>query len=1010
MSKKITLVKASAGSGKTYELMSRLSDCIKNGIEPEKLFATTFTVKAASELQSRIRQRLISDGKPELASRVFDGLIGTVDGICGRLLEEYAIDAGLSPSLMVLDENDAEEIFKSSLSDVFKRDSALVWKIDDAVERLEYVKKNKYQNDDWKKDVKIVTETARNNRLDKDDLEACSSKSIEALKDILHGDMDFSLDYIVSALKPMAGFVSSFDNTNKTIKKIKAFIKSPTWPGAASIGNGVIAKKDIKAGFDTQVFDEIKEKLIDSRQLFEDISTVINGVFHFASSALEEYQEYKEKMGLVDFVDQECRTLDLFENNEDFRKLMKERLSVAMVDEFQDTSPVQLALFLKVNECAENGSVWVGDPKQAIYGFRGTDSEMMNAVASSVPDENVSTLKYSWRSRENLVRLSNAVFSHAFTDMRREDVVLSVPEERKEKVRGGIIEVWHLEGSKDTRFDAVAAGVDNLIKCEGIRPEDIGILVRTNEDCSSLASSLSELGYSSSASSGKLMETQEARLVMAAFRYIVDSSDTAALAVLCAYYGECDGVLATLIKEKDNDFKALRKLPFLENLAMLKDSTPLEILDYVITALSLDRKALSMEHPVKRIQNIEKLRSSCVEYMNHAGVTRTSATPSGFVAYMADAEAEEAEGSGEGTVNVLTYHKAKGLQWPVVILCSLDSTVKGKPYGVHVIPSRNFDVDNPLSGRSINYWPSPFGRQLKVETLEERLASSSFRDDIYKKEKEEQKRLMYVGLTRAKSRLIFAAENKGGTLVTTWLDNLADEPFIRFPEELGHGELVVGSERFEIISRKFDIFETTRDLTKCYEDEVNKAKVKHYPASRTPSSSEEEGRAELIEDFFSIMKVSGASGSYDALGNAFHSYIAMNPKSNKKEKAEKILENWQIKEVVSLDDIVKSTDRLYEWIEKNYPGSTISTEVPMTYTDEHGTVYQGYIDMLIDTPSGYVIIDHKTHNNPTDAVSYASSCAGQLKLYKKAVEGATGKRVKEMIINLSTLGRLYSVC
>ena len=58
MSNKITLVKASAGSGKTYDLMRRLSDCIKDGIEPEHLFATSFTVKAAAELQSRKERSL----------------------------------------------------------------------------------------------------------------------------------------------------------------------------------------------------------------------------------------------------------------------------------------------------------------------------------------------------------------------------------------------------------------------------------------------------------------------------------------------------------------------------------------------------------------------------------------------------------------------------------------------------------------------------------------------------------------------------------------------------------------------------------------------------------------------------------------------------------------------------------------------------------------------------------------------------------------------------------------
>ena len=81
----INLIKASAGSGKTHRLMELLSEKISAGVSPEGLLATTFTVKAAAELQSRIRQELLKGSNPEMASRVFDGLIGTVNGVCGQL-------------------------------------------------------------------------------------------------------------------------------------------------------------------------------------------------------------------------------------------------------------------------------------------------------------------------------------------------------------------------------------------------------------------------------------------------------------------------------------------------------------------------------------------------------------------------------------------------------------------------------------------------------------------------------------------------------------------------------------------------------------------------------------------------------------------------------------------------------------------------------------------------------------------------------------------------------------
>lgn len=65
--------------------------------------------------------------------------------------------------------------------------------------------------------------------------------------------------------------------------------------------------------------------------------------------------------------------------------------------------------------------------------------------------------------------------------------------------------------------------------------------------------------------------------------------------------------------------------------------------------------------------------------------------------------------------------------------------------------------------------------------------------------------------------------------------------------------------------------------------------------------------------------------------------------------------------------------------------------------------------MLLELPDGFVIIDHKTHPNPCGAEKYAADCAGQLELYRKAVEKATGKKVLNTIIHLPNLGRCYEV-
>ena len=117
----VEFIKASAGSGKTFSLMERVEHLvITENVPVGAILATTFTVKAANELKERIRGKLLEMGRPEMAQTVSSALIGTVNGICGRLLGEYEVDAGLSPQLEVLDEGSAKAIFKQAVAPVLK--------------------------------------------------------------------------------------------------------------------------------------------------------------------------------------------------------------------------------------------------------------------------------------------------------------------------------------------------------------------------------------------------------------------------------------------------------------------------------------------------------------------------------------------------------------------------------------------------------------------------------------------------------------------------------------------------------------------------------------------------------------------------------------------------------------------------------------------------------------------------------------------------------------------------
>src|SRR5690242_15753 len=112
----IDIVGASAGTGKTTRLSVEFLQALEGAsgrppVDPDGIIVCTFTNKAADELQARIRQRLLQTGQVEAAQLVLTGYVGTVNAICGRLLKDYALECGLSPSQEVIPEHMQASLF-----------------------------------------------------------------------------------------------------------------------------------------------------------------------------------------------------------------------------------------------------------------------------------------------------------------------------------------------------------------------------------------------------------------------------------------------------------------------------------------------------------------------------------------------------------------------------------------------------------------------------------------------------------------------------------------------------------------------------------------------------------------------------------------------------------------------------------------------------------------------------------------------------------------------------------
>ena len=1020
----VEFIKASAGSGKTFSLMERVEHLVLNEhVHVGSILATTFTVKAANELKSRIRRKLLAVGRVEEAQQVEDALIGTVDSVCGRLLSDYAIDAGENPSMTVLPDENVAEFFTRALRETIAAHQDTIAPL---AERLGF------KDDSWLSVVRDLLDAARSNCIGREKLIAARDRSIEVAKKIYDGSDD---------TLTLAGFKGELQPYFNDIKEVaEAFEKDETV--TKTYGGGMCkfcalafeysgdAWKELLALSKTKpsaqatsrpglrdalliVWQSLGARLLHSKDLQQDVESFIKEVFDIAAEGLERFQAYKREFGLVDFTDQETKVLNLLNSDlgKAFRKAIKDRIKIVMVDEFQDTSPLQLSIFLKLNEIVGR-SIWVGDPKQSIYSFRGADPSFMAQVIKGIDAANAkcTILDHSWRSRENLVEFSNEVFTRTFENVPAGEVKLGIDKEerKKDEWEGGRISVWQKRGVYQYKTDALHADLARRVKkmFEGANPRlsrygDLAILLRTNNECFGLSAALRREGLPVSIGGGQLKDDPIAYLGMCAYRRAFSLKDTIAEEVLKRYTGVKGDVIADVE----------------QNL------TPIELLEKAIVAYGVDDYVRRRPDSEYGLATLEALRNLCREYMSDYVLRGVPAAQADFIRYFSEAEKEGASAAGGDCIQVMTYHKAKGLEWPIVILCSLGELPQGSPFGVRVVQDGAFDAAAPLANRMLQYVPAPFGARHRVENgpfLNQGIDEFDIQHgEVLALEMEEVKRLMYVGVTRAKDEVVFFAKRQ------TKNEDPEGEPQIKWLESLSETSLFMdnfmkeGAAKWKIgdCQREFDVEMELFPDQAGGGDHVPIAgwsdPLVAKPAPRlafrvSPSSMEGTDVGAIISDeevgIGEGMGVTVFSKPSD-LGDCVHAYmaVAVPAKGENRHLAEKVAAQWGVAAALDAGRLVSAGKGLRTFIDEHWPDAVIHTEVPMSVMLPTGQVSEGFIDMLVETEAGYVIIDHKMIRS-YEKEKLRTDYGIQLQCYRMAVEKATGKKVLQTFLHLPNQG------
>ena len=373
----VRFISAGAGSGKTYRLIRELERPLSEGAaKPVGVIATTFTVKAASQLHDRVRKRLIESGRAPLAEQMAQALVGTVHSVCERLLARFAFDLGLSPELNVASVEDGARLFNQALDEVLSADRVREMNLRAA--RLDLIDDRSGRS--WQDHVKKIADQARSNDIDAAVLAAMGQESADRFLGHFPEPTcdEQAAAALIAATREAIASIDLVSDTTKgtaeyvgTLRGAVATLRHDECPWTLWIG--LSKKSPTKKSQAAAIPVQAAASCYDRHAGFHaDIRDYVEGVFAIAGEALARFQTIKTERGLIDYEDMEQLALRALDEPAVTERLDDE-LELLLVDEFQDTNPMQLALFMKLARFARE-AIFVGDVKQSIYGFRGKRS------------------------------------------------------------------------------------------------------------------------------------------------------------------------------------------------------------------------------------------------------------------------------------------------------------------------------------------------------------------------------------------------------------------------------------------------------------------------------------------------------------------------------------------------------------------------------------------------------------------------------------------------------------
>lgn len=1033
--KNVTYINASAGSGKTYTLTHKLAELIKSGlVRPEQVIMTTFTVKAANEMKEEAKKVLYENGLFEAATQLDQAMIGTIHSVANSLIKKYWFFLGLSPDMGVMAEEDTQFYISQSLSELPTHEElnqlhAFCESV--GIQYGYFSGKNGLNYDFWKSDIEKVIALTTNYEIESYD------KSVRESLDFVHGFVhpSIKLDYSPETLLPILDEHVSFAGTQRESKKkqdvltevrrLKRGVNAPTISWYKRLSS--VLNSWTKCGArGTQMREELAE-LWHSELVYKKQERYILLLFQLAERWKERFRTFKKERNLLDYNDMEKYLRDLLANKE-LAEEIRMGYRYLFVDEYQDCSPIQVKIFDRLSELMVH-SYWVGDYKQAIYGFRGSDITLTKAVVDRIATgENgcdTETLDTSYRSLPGIVEVCNETFKRTFKGVLDEGaIVLKTHRTNDEKIRS--VRLWDME---DPESVGIADHIAYLLK-QGVIPSDIAVLGRTNAPLDALAGILTgTYGIPANRQEVSVSEIKCTPLVLALLALVESEKDSLAKAQIAVLteegYGTSKIIEEKLVLDANEEIKEssyLNDVPLVKRLLelrpMLKQQSVGALIETMVIELDLYNEIKKIGQVDESVSYLDTIVQSGYAYEQHCLQMSLPATVKGFVDYLAVMD-PVGKGNANG-IQLHTYHSSKGLEWKYVILTQLyekkndpKKCVKQDIYGIHFSYSEQPSASTPYPEVFIRVIPFIFGAgNTNVPAdIQQQIEESSLYKEVIKDSLAEANRLLYVGMTRPRDVLIVALEpHKKDVHTLQWLEDVGLD-CVR--PDAQHDIFGVGC-RFEDDTMTQDQFDSLSGYRYLAENENMKTRRIPYhqePCDEgvkylSPSKLHVRGMVDASYQICEHMQQGTLAGKTMAdVGNCIHQiFCGIEQHIDSESYYTNLIESYGLKTYLTdYAAIRKAWEMLVKWLTEQFGAAiNIYHERPFTLLKD-GNVYSGSIDLVWQTSDGDILIDFKTcplgqkYILDSDSDHYAGWYAGQLDAYTDALEEVGEKVLKRFI-------------